>query len=59
MAAVPIDVPPFDRALVDGYAVRAADTYEAEEEAPVSLELAAETAPRPAVLAAESRAPAV
>jgi putative molybdopterin biosynthesis protein len=46
---VPIDVPPFDRALVDGYAVRAADTYDANEDAPVSLELAAETAPAGAV----------
>jgi putative molybdopterin biosynthesis protein len=46
---VPIDVPPFDRALVDGYAVRAADTFEANEDAPVSLELAPETAPAGAV----------
>jgi putative molybdopterin biosynthesis protein len=46
---VPIDVPPFDRALVDGYAVRAADTYEANEDAPVSLELAPETVPAGAV----------
>lgn len=42
---VPLDVPPFDRALVDGYAVRAADTFDAEEDAPVSLELLPETAP--------------
>ena len=46
---VPIDVPPFDRSLVDGYAVRAADTFEADESAPVSLELAEETAPAGAV----------
>jgi putative molybdopterin biosynthesis protein len=46
---VPIDVPPFDRALVDGYAVRAADTFDAIEDAPVSLELAPETAPAGAV----------
>jgi len=46
---VPIDVPPFDRALVDGYAVRAADTFDANEDAPVSLQLAAETAPAGAV----------
>ncbi|MCG6988814.1 MAG: molybdopterin biosynthesis protein [Gemmatimonadetes bacterium] len=46
---VPMDVPPFDRALVDGYAVRAADTFGAEEDAPVSLELVAETAPAGAV----------
>ena len=46
---VPIDVPPFDRSLVDGYAVRAADTFDANEDAPVSLELAPETAPAGAV----------
>jgi putative molybdopterin biosynthesis protein len=40
---VPIDVPPFDRALVDGYAVIAADTFEANEDRPVSLELAPES----------------
>jgi molybdenum cofactor synthesis domain-containing protein len=32
-----IDVPPFDRAAVDGYAVRAADTFGAGEGSPVSL----------------------
>ena len=42
---VPIDVPPFDRSLVDGYAVRAADTFDANEDAPVNLELAPEVAP--------------
>jgi len=42
---VPIDVPPFDRSLVDGYAVRASDTFDANEDAPVSLRLAPETAP--------------
>jgi len=42
---VPLDVPPFDRALVDGYAVRAADTFGAEEDAPVTLRLLPETAP--------------
>ncbi len=46
---VPIDVPPFDRALVDGYAVKAADTFGAEEDAPVSLDLVPETAPAGAV----------
>jgi putative molybdopterin biosynthesis protein len=46
---VPIDVPPFDRSLVDGYAVRAADTFDANEDAPVCLELAPETAPAGAV----------
>ena len=46
---VPIDVPPFDRSLVDGYAVRAADTFDANEDAPVTLELVPETAPAGAV----------
>ena len=32
-----IDVPSFDRADMDGYAVRAADTYAAREDAPVQL----------------------
>jgi molybdenum cofactor synthesis domain-containing protein len=32
-----VDVPPFDRAAVDGYAVRAADTFGASELKPVSL----------------------
>ena len=36
----PIDVPPFDRAAMDGYAVIAADTTGASASAPVSLELA-------------------
>ena len=42
---VPIDVPPFDRSLVDGYAVNAAATFDADEDAPALLELAPETAP--------------
>ncbi|MCG6954559.1 MAG: molybdopterin biosynthesis protein [Gemmatimonadetes bacterium] len=46
---VPVDVPPFDRALVDGYAVQAADTFGAEEDAPATLELLPETAPAGAV----------
>jgi putative molybdopterin biosynthesis protein len=50
---VPLDVPPFDRALVDGYAVRASDTFHAEENAPAILELLAERAPAGAVPAAE------
>ncbi|KQP51746.1 molybdopterin biosynthesis protein [Methylobacterium sp. Leaf108] len=37
--ASPIDVPPFDRALVDGFAVRAADTRGAGEAAPRRLVL--------------------
>jgi putative molybdopterin biosynthesis protein len=39
----PIDVPPFDRSLVDGFAVRAADVSTASEAAPVRLRLNAET----------------
>ncbi|MEM2808981.1 MAG: molybdopterin biosynthesis protein [Candidatus Methanomethylicia archaeon] len=32
-----IDLPPFDRAAMDGYAVKAEDTYKANEEEPVKL----------------------
>ncbi len=32
-----VDVPPFDRATMDGYAVRAEDTFGAEEDDPVAL----------------------
>src|SRR5829696_1974050 len=35
----PIDVPPFDRANVDGFALRAADTAGASDAAPRSLRL--------------------
>lgn len=34
-----IDVPPFDRATYDGFAVRAADTFGAAENSPVELKL--------------------
>jgi putative molybdopterin biosynthesis protein len=34
-----IDLPPFDRAVVDGFAVQARDTFAAEEGTPVSLGL--------------------
>ncbi|MFF8798637.1 MULTISPECIES: molybdopterin biosynthesis protein [unclassified Methylobacterium] len=37
--ASPIDVPPFDRALVDGFALRAADTEGANADRPRSLAL--------------------
>ena len=37
--ASPIDVPPFDRALVDGFALRAADTQGADASAPRRLKL--------------------
>lgn len=33
------DVPPFDRASMDGYAVQAADTYQAREDKPIKLQL--------------------
>lgn len=33
----PIDIPPFNRAAMDGYAVRAADSFGASRQAPVSL----------------------
>ncbi len=35
----PIDVPPFNRSTVDGYAVKAADTFGAEENKPVALKI--------------------
>ncbi len=35
----PVDVPPFDRAMVDGFALRAADCVAASESAPVALRL--------------------
>jgi putative molybdopterin biosynthesis protein len=35
----PVDVPSFDRSNVDGYAVRAVDTFGASEQRPVKLEL--------------------
>ncbi len=34
-----VDSPPFDRSLVDGYAVRAEDLYEADESNPIDLKL--------------------
>ncbi|ASJ09624.1 molybdopterin molybdenumtransferase MoeA [Thermococcus siculi] len=40
--ASPIDVPPFDRATVDGYAVRAEDTFMASESEPVRLRVVGE-----------------
>ncbi len=54
--AAPVDAPPFDRATVDGFAVRAADLFEASAAAPVILRLNPETiacgtAPRLPVLA--------
>jgi putative molybdopterin biosynthesis protein len=40
-----IDVPGFDRSNMDGFAVRAADTFGASEEAPIRLRLNEETIP--------------
>ena len=40
-----VDVPGFDRSNMDGFAVRAEDTFGAAEETPVRLRLAAETIP--------------
>ncbi|MDH5448153.1 MAG: molybdopterin-binding protein [Candidatus Bathyarchaeota archaeon] len=37
--ASPINVPPFHRSTVDGYAVRAEDTFGAEEDSPAALRL--------------------
>ena len=34
-----LDIPPFDRSTVDGYAVRAEDTYGAEEKQPAKLKV--------------------
>ncbi|MCZ7401551.1 MAG: molybdopterin biosynthesis protein [Candidatus Methanoperedens sp.] len=34
-----VDVPPFTRASMDGYAVRASDTYPAREDSPIGLKL--------------------
>lgn len=39
----PIDVPPFDRSSVDGFAVRADDIKAASDAAPIALALNAET----------------
>jgi len=35
----PLNVPPFNRATVDGYAVRAENTFRADEEHPITLKL--------------------
>ncbi|AGK60817.1 molybdopterin molybdochelatase [Archaeoglobus sulfaticallidus PM70-1] len=35
-----IDVPPFDRSTMDGYAVIASDTFQADEDSPVRLKVA-------------------
>jgi len=38
----PMDVPPFDRSTVDGYAVMAVDTFGADEDRPVALKFCGE-----------------
>jgi molybdopterin biosynthesis enzyme len=35
----PMDVPPFNRSTVDGYAVKANDTFGADEDTPIILKL--------------------
>ncbi|MDD5474771.1 MAG: molybdopterin biosynthesis protein [Candidatus Methanoperedens sp.] len=40
-----VDVPPFNRASMDGYAVCASDTYQAREDRPVTLRLVGSIAP--------------
>ncbi|MEM3736569.1 MAG: molybdopterin biosynthesis protein [Candidatus Bathyarchaeia archaeon] len=42
--AAPINIPPFDRAAVDGYAVRAEDTYGADEGRPRTLKVVGKVA---------------
>ncbi|CAB3289758.1 Molybdenum cofactor synthesis domain protein [Methanocaldococcus lauensis] len=34
-----VDIPPYDRAKMDGYAVKAEDTYEADENNPIELKI--------------------
>ena len=41
--AAPVDAPPFDRATVDGFAIRAADLFEASPAEPIHLRLNPET----------------
>jgi putative molybdopterin biosynthesis protein len=52
----PVDVPSFDRSNVDGFAVIAADTFGASEEAPRQVRLAAEVIHTGVVPAADVRA---
>jgi len=40
----PMDVPPFDRSTVDGYAVKAVDTFGADEDRPVALKFCGQVA---------------
>jgi putative molybdopterin biosynthesis protein len=52
----PVDVPNFDRSNVDGFALRAADTWGAEEESPITLALHGEVV-TPGVIPETSVAP--
>jgi len=54
----PLDVPPFDRAMMDGYAVRAEDTYGSGEENPVVLKVVGsiEAGEKPDVIVARGEA---
>ncbi len=57
-----VDVPSFDRSNLDGFAVRAEDTFGATEEAPVRLELNDETLPtgvEPRIEVAKGRATSI
>src|SRR5688572_30652867 len=49
----PVDVPVFDRANVDGFAVRAQDTFGASEDKPLTLSLHADCVPAGARATAE------
>ncbi|MGQ9461059.1 MAG: molybdenum cofactor synthesis domain-containing protein [Candidatus Bathyarchaeaceae archaeon] len=40
----PMDVPPFDRSTVDGYAVKAVDTFGADEDRPITLKFCGQVA---------------
>src|SRR3989304_9494467 len=40
-----LDVPTFDRATMDGYAVKAADTFEAKEDQPINLTISGVSQP--------------
>ena len=40
----PVNIPPFNRSIVDGYAVKAADTFGASEEKPVSIRFCGQVA---------------
>jgi len=52
----PMDVPPFDRSTVDGYAVKAVETFGADEDRPVALKFCGQvTVGEPPSVAVENR----